>query len=163
MSLSLIQGAAMIRLASSSSQEANAMVCLSNGWLEWSGEVKLQTSVFGYGGYGKWCYNNETGTGIGYTWCKEALETKRPRNARGKCEFEVKVRNCATMEFWEISDLREFWCISGCLSSSSSSQIVPLFISNKFGSLLLIRIQNHKFKHNMWFLRNPSFKVLCTC
>ena len=49
MQMSLIQGAAMIRLASSSSQEANAMVCLSNGWLEWSGEVKLQTSIFGHG------------------------------------------------------------------------------------------------------------------
>ena len=53
MSLSLIQGATMIMLASSSSQEANAMVCLSNGWLEWLGEVNVQCSVFGYGGYGK--------------------------------------------------------------------------------------------------------------
>ena len=53
MQMSLIQGAAMIRLASSSSQEANAMVCLSNGWLEWLGEVNVQFSVFGYGGYGK--------------------------------------------------------------------------------------------------------------
>ena len=52
-----IQGAAMIRLASSSSQEANAMVSLSNGWLEWPGEVNVQTLFFGYGGYGKWCYS----------------------------------------------------------------------------------------------------------
>ena len=43
--------------------------------------------------------------------------------------------------FWAISDLREFWCISGCSSSCSSSQIVTLFISNKFGDLSLIRIQ----------------------
>ena len=49
MKMSLIQGAVMIRLASSSSQEANVMACLSNGWLEWLGEVKLQISVFGYG------------------------------------------------------------------------------------------------------------------
>ena len=50
MSLSLIQGAAMIRLASSSSQEANAMISLRNGWLKWPGEVKVQASVFENGG-----------------------------------------------------------------------------------------------------------------
>ena len=47
--------------------------------------------------------------------------------------------------FWVIYDLREFGSVSGCLNSCSSSQIVPLFISNKFGSLSLIRIQNHMF------------------
>ena len=51
MQMGLIQGAAMIRLASSSSHEANAMISLSNGWLKWSGEVNLQGSIFGYGGW----------------------------------------------------------------------------------------------------------------
>ena len=37
--------AGMIRLASSSSQEANAMISLSNEWLKWPGEVNLQCSV----------------------------------------------------------------------------------------------------------------------
>ena len=50
MQMSLIQGVAMVRLASSSSQEANAMISLRNGWLKWFGEVNLQSSVFGYGG-----------------------------------------------------------------------------------------------------------------
>ena len=50
MSLRNFQGVVMIRLASSSSQEANVMLSLSNGWLEWPGEVNLQTIFFGYGG-----------------------------------------------------------------------------------------------------------------
>ena len=36
MSLSCFQRVVMIRLASSSSPEANAMLSLRNGWLEWS-------------------------------------------------------------------------------------------------------------------------------
>ena len=64
MKMSLIQGAAMIRLASSSSQEANVMVSLSNGWLEWLGEVNVQTLFFYYGGYGKWCYSSGMRTGM---------------------------------------------------------------------------------------------------
>ena len=66
------------------------MVCLSWEWLKWPGEVNVQCSIFGYRGYGKWCYSNETGVGIGYTWCKEALGTKRPRNRRKKYEFDVQ-------------------------------------------------------------------------
>ena len=36
----------MIRLASLRSQEANAMISLSNGWLKWSREVNVQSSIF---------------------------------------------------------------------------------------------------------------------
>ena len=58
MKMSLNQGVAIIRLASSSSQEANAMVCLSNGWLKWLGAVNVRTLFVGYEGYGKWCVSS---------------------------------------------------------------------------------------------------------
>ena len=39
--------------------------------------------------------------------------------------------------------------VSGCFRSCISLKIVSLFISNNFGGLSLIRIQNHMFKLNM--------------
>ena len=56
----------MIRLTSSSSQEANAMISLSNVWLEWLVEVNVHTLFFGYGGYGKWCYSSRIRIGMDY-------------------------------------------------------------------------------------------------
>ena len=49
MSLRCFQGVLIIKLAFSSSQEANAMLSLNNGWLEWPGEVQLQSSIFELG------------------------------------------------------------------------------------------------------------------
>ena len=62
--MSLIQGVAMTRLAFSSSQEANAMISLSNGWLKWSGEVNLQSSVFFLEVDEDGVYSYETGSGM---------------------------------------------------------------------------------------------------
>ena len=66
------------------------MVCLSWEWLKWPGEVKLQTLLFGYGGYGKWCYSSRMRMGMSSIWCKEALGTKRPkRTTRIDCGTQV--------------------------------------------------------------------------
>ena len=90
MSLSLFQVMVLIRLASSSSQEANAMLSLSYEWLEWYGEVKMQALFFGYGGRWWRCYSHVTGCGIVWRWCLGTFGSERPRNARGKCEFGMK-------------------------------------------------------------------------
>ena len=113
MQMSLIQGAAMIRLASSSSQEANVMVSLSLEWLKWLGEVNVQCSVFGYGGRWKWSYSCVKGTEMSCIWCKEALGTKRLKNARGRCEFHVFGKN--VQQWWF---LIQFWvlvCFRACV------------------------------------------------
>ena len=66
------------------------------------------------------------------------FEGKRTREMR---DTSLRSELCTNGVFCAISDLREFWYISGCSSSCSSSQIVTLFIRNKFGDLSLIKIQ----------------------
>ena len=116
MDLSLFQAVVMIRLASSSPQEANAMAGLSWKWLEWSGEVQLWCSIFELGNGWRWCYSRVTGTWMAYVWCLEAFGSKRPKNARVKWKFEVLGWNMQQwwflMQFWVLEVLRA--CVFAC-------------------------------------------------
>ena len=50
----------------------------------------MHTLFFGYEGYDQWYYSSGIRMGMSSILCKEALGTKRPRNARGKYEFDVQ-------------------------------------------------------------------------